>query len=56
MKTNPISLSKRSGLVFPVRRFKNKLKKIPQSMKRISIGAGVYLTSVLEYLVGKILF
>jgi hypothetical protein len=54
MKKIRRTLSNKSGLIFPVRRFKNKLRKIPLSLKRVTIGASVYLTSVLEYLVGNV--
>ncbi len=46
------SASSRAGLIFPVARVTRKLKSIPQKVNRVSKGAGVYLTSVIEYLLG----
>jgi histone H3/H4 len=48
------SASSRAGLIFPVARVTRKLKNIPQKVARVSKGAGVYLTSVIEYLLGKL--
>lgn len=47
------SQSKRAGLILPVSRIHRRLKQLPQAPKRISKGASVYLTSVIEYLIGK---
>ena len=54
MKKIRRTLSNKSGLLLPVRRFKNKIRNM-YNIKRVTIGAGVYLTSVLEYLVGNVL-
>lgn len=47
------SQSSRAGLIFPVNRMYRKLKKSPQAPKRVGKGASVYITSVIEYLIGK---
>lgn len=47
------SQSSRAGLIFPVARIARKLKLLPQATKRVSKPAGVYLTGVVEYLMGK---
>ena len=47
------SQSSKAGLIMPVSRFSNKLRHMPQRLKRTSAGAGVYLTAVIEYLTGK---
>ena len=47
------SQSSRAGLIFPVSRMYRKLKKLPQAPKRVGKGASVYITSVIEYLIGK---
>lgn len=46
------SQSSRAGLSFPVARFVRKMKQLPQASKRVSKPAGVYLTAVVEYLMG----
>jgi hypothetical protein len=48
------SASSKAGLIFPVTRFQKKLKKIPQSVSRVSKTAGVYIASVIEYLISMI--
>ena len=48
--------SQRAGLIFPVARFKNKIKLLPQAAKRVTKGAGAYLTAVIEYLCGILNF
>jgi hypothetical protein len=53
MKKIRTSQSQKAGLLLPVARFRNKLKKLPQYVKRVTGGAGVYATAVLEYLIGK---
>jgi hypothetical protein len=46
------SQSSRAGLIFPVARINNKLKKFPTSCKRVTKTSAVYVTAVLEYLTG----
>ena len=48
------SLSSKAGLIFPAARIHRKLKSLPQQVKRVSKGAAVYLTGVVEYLMGKL--
>lgn len=48
------SQSNRAGLTMPVSRFLNKLKKMPEMPGRVSKTAGVYMSAVIEYLIGKI--
>jgi len=53
-KKKRVSLSRKSGLVFPVARVLKHLKK-GKFAKHVGVGAGVYLTAVLEYLVAEVL-
>jgi hypothetical protein len=46
------SRSTRAGLIFPVARTHGKLKSAPTATARLSQGASVYATAVVEYLVG----
>ena len=48
-----ISQSSRAGIVFPVSRVLKRLRELPQSTKRVSKGAAVYMSAVLEYLTGS---
>ena len=48
------SASSRAGIIFPAARFSRLLKKMPQKVHRVSKGAGVYMASVVEYLIGKL--
>ena len=48
------SLSKRSGLEFPVRRIKRKLKNFTVRY-RLALGGSIFLTAVMEYLVTELL-
>ena len=48
------SLSKRSGLEFPVRRIKRKLKNFTERY-RLALGGNIFLTAVMEYLVTELL-
>lgn len=52
-KTKRVSRSTRAGIIFPVTRLHRQLKSCPSAPKRITLGASVYLSSVLEYLTGK---
>lgn len=47
-----INKSKRAGLILPVSRFANKLRK-DFRVKRLSQIAPVYITAAIEYLVGN---
>ena len=51
-KTSKVNSSSKSGLVFPVARIFNKMKK---SHSRVGKSAAVYLTGVIEYLCAEIL-
>jgi histone H2A len=53
-KKKRVSLTRKSGLVFPVARVLKHLKK-GKFAKHVGVGAGVYLTAVLEYLVAEVL-
>jgi histone H2A len=53
-KKKRVTLSDKSGLVFPVARTLNKLKR-GKYANRVRKGAGVYLASVLEYLAAEVL-
>ena len=44
--------SRKAGLIFPVARFHRLLRSMPQSTKRVSKPAGVYMTAAIEYLMG----
>jgi len=46
--------SQRSGLVFPVARIINKLRK-GRYARKVGVGAGVYLAAAMEYLVAEVL-
>ena len=48
------SLSKKAGIIFPAARIHRKLKSLPQQVNRVSKGAAVYLSGVMEYLIGTI--
>jgi histone H2A len=50
-KKKPRSVSKRAGLIFPVTRIRNNLKKFVSKKLRIQAGAACYLAATLEYLV-----
>lgn len=52
VRTKRRTQSAKSGLTFPVARFAKKLKTMPQAAKRVSKPAGVYVTAVIEYLMG----
>lgn len=54
MKTRQ-SASFRAGLIMPVARFNRKLHNLPQRVNRVSKGAGVYISAVVEYLIGNYL-
>jgi histone H2A len=47
-----VSRSTRAGIIFPVARIHRFLKSAPSATTRVTQGASVYLSSVLEYLVG----
>ena len=51
-KSSRQTQSSRAGLLFPVSRFVRKMKLMPQSTQRFSKTAGVYMTAVIEYLMG----
>ncbi len=53
-KTKAITSSLRAGLVLPVGRLKRYLRQ-QQAAPRVSMGAAVYLTAVLEYLIAEVL-
>ena len=53
-KKKRVTLSKKTGLVFPVARILNKLKRGKYS-NRVRKGAGIYMASVLEYLSAEVL-
>ena len=46
------SLTERAGIIFPVSRCRNKLRK-GRYAKHIGLGAAVYMAAVLEYLVAE---
>jgi histone H2A len=53
-ETSRSSVSKKSGLVFPVARFAKQLKKGGYG-KRVAAGGSIYLTAVIEYITAEIL-
>ena len=54
IKASKVSRSTRAGLMFPVGRIHRHLRKGNFKIKRISDGAPVYLTAVLEYLAAEV--
>lgn len=48
-----LSQAKRAGLIFPPKRFTNRLK-AGNYAKRIGLGSGLYLAAILEYLVAEV--
>jgi len=53
-KKKPVSKTKKAGLVFPVSRVYNRLKK-DRYANRVRVNAAVYLAATLEYLVAEVL-
>ncbi len=51
-KQRKVSRSTRAGIIFPVARIHRFLKSGPNATSRVTQGASVYLSSVIEYLVG----
>ena len=47
-----VSRSTRAGIIFPVGRVHRLLKTAPTATTRVTKGASVYLSAVIEYLVG----
>ncbi|CAF1042266.1 unnamed protein product [Rotaria sp. Silwood1] len=50
-----ISRSTRAGIIFPVSRVHRQLKSMPTATKRITQGASIYLSAVIEYLTAELL-
>ncbi|CAF3036400.1 unnamed protein product [Rotaria sp. Silwood2] len=50
-----LSRSTRAGIIFPVSRVHRQLKSMPTATKRITQGASIYLSAVIEYLVAELL-
>jgi len=52
-RANPVSISKRAGVVFPIHRIRRDLKSGHYG-KILGLGSSVYLAGVLEYLVAEV--
>ncbi|CAF1094007.1 unnamed protein product [Adineta ricciae] len=50
-----ITVSRRSGLIFPVSRIHRAVKSLPNVPNRVSKGASIYLTAIVEYLTAELL-
>ncbi|CAF1080584.1 unnamed protein product [Rotaria sordida] len=50
-----LSRATRAGIIFPVSRIHRQLRSLPSAPKRITQGASVYLSAVIEYLVAELL-
>ncbi|CAF0732393.1 unnamed protein product [Adineta ricciae] len=50
-----VTVSRRSGLIFPVSRIHRAIKSLPNVPNRVSKGASIYLTAIVEYLTAELL-
>ena len=51
-KRKRMTASLRSGLIFPVSRIHRIIQSLPNIPNRVSKGASIYLTAIIEYLTG----